>query len=97
MSEEDEIRILPDEDQRPLLDLDEDADDEDDDLDLDLEAAQGQPVDRHWFVYWVLFILGVSTLLPWNFFISASSFWDYKFRNVTNPGKRTNETPCIVF
>ena len=26
----------------------------------------------------------MATLLPWNFFISVSSFWDYKFRAVNN-------------
>ncbi len=25
----------------------------------------------------------MGTLLPWNFFISVNSFWDYKFRNVS--------------
>ena len=25
----------------------------------------------------------MSTMLPWNFLISVTSFWDYKFRNVT--------------
>jgi hypothetical protein len=28
----------------------------------------------------------MGTLLPWNFFISVNSFWDYKFRNVTATG-----------
>ena len=27
--------------------------------------------------------LGMSTMLPWNFLLSITSFWDYKFRNVT--------------
>ena len=25
----------------------------------------------------------MSTMLPWNFLLSITSFWDYKFRNVT--------------
>ena len=25
----------------------------------------------------------MSTMLPWNFLISVTSFWDYKFRNVS--------------
>ena len=27
--------------------------------------------------------LGMCTMLPWNFLISISAFWNYKFRNVT--------------
>jgi hypothetical protein len=25
----------------------------------------------------------MSTMLPWNFLLSISSFWDYKFRNAS--------------
>lgn len=34
-------------------------------------------------MYFVFYLLGLGTLLPWNFFITVNSFWDYKFRNVT--------------
>ena len=37
------------------------------------------------FVY-----LGVCTMLPWNFLLSVTSFWNYKFRNVSIP---TDESP----
>ncbi|XP_042209343.1 equilibrative nucleoside transporter 1-like isoform X2 [Homarus americanus] len=29
------------------------------------------------------YMLGIVTLLPWNFFITADSYWQYKFRNVS--------------
>jgi hypothetical protein len=38
------------------------------------------PKDDYQKVYLVFFLLGMGTLLPWNFFISINSFWDYKFR-----------------
>ena len=41
------------------------------------------PKDSYNFVYGVFFLLGLSTLLPWNFFISINQFWDYRFRNVS--------------
>ena len=45
------------------------------------------PVDKHNLVWIAFYILGMGTLLPWNFFISVNSFWEYKFRNVTcDPG-----------
>lgn len=34
-------------------------------------------------VYYIFYLLGMGTLLPWNFFITADSYWNYKFRNAT--------------
>jgi hypothetical protein len=48
------------------------------------------PKDTYNFVYVVFFLLGLSTLLPWNFFISITQFWDYRFRDV-------NATDFIYF
>ncbi|KAF2355799.1 Equilibrative nucleoside transporter [Trinorchestia longiramus] len=31
----------------------------------------------------VLYVLGIAALLPWNFFITADTFWQYKLRNVS--------------
>ena len=40
-----------------------------------------------------MFILvGITTLLPWNFFISLNNFWDYKFRNVSEDNILNNGT-----
>lgn len=41
------------------------------------------PRDRFWFVYWTVYYIGMTILLPWNILITVSGFWDYKFRNVT--------------
>jgi len=40
------------------------------------------PVDRFRLVYVVFVMLGIGTLLPWNFFISVFSYWMHKFRTV---------------
>ena len=52
--------------------------------------AMENPKDKYNFVYIVFFLLGLSTLLPWNFFISINQFWDYRFRDV-------NATDLIYF
>ncbi|XP_038078214.1 equilibrative nucleoside transporter 3-like isoform X3 [Patiria miniata] len=37
-------------------------------------------------VYLIFFLLGVCSVLPWNMFITAKSYFAYKFRNVTGNG-----------
>ncbi|KAK7103272.1 hypothetical protein V1264_018205 [Littorina saxatilis] len=44
-----------------------------------------EPVDRFRVVYGIFLFLGVATLLPWNFFITAKHYFDFKFRNLTLP------------
>ncbi|GFV89359.1 equilibrative nucleoside transporter 3 [Trichonephila clavipes] len=46
------------------------------------------PPDKYKIVYWTFGLLGIGTLLPWNFFITANDYWMYKFRNAIN-------TSCI--
>lgn len=43
------------------------------------------PNDKYKLVFIGFTILGITTLLPWNFFITAIDYWMYKFRNVTSP------------
>ena len=52
------------------------------DLLLSEDSRESPPRDRFNAVYLVFYLLGMGTLLPWNFFISVNSFWDYKFRDV---------------
>ena len=42
----------------------------------------GTPPDPYRLVYIIFYWLGVGTLLPWNFFISVSAYWWYKYRTV---------------
>lgn len=52
------------------------------DLLLPEDSRESPPRDRFNAVYLVFYLLGMGTLLPWNFFISVNSYWDYKFRDV---------------
>jgi len=42
-------------------------------------------------VWIVFYILGMTTLLPWNFFIAVNNYWDFKFRDVTNTTLSTGD------
>ena len=46
-------------------------------------SPETPPKDNHKIVWVIFFLVGMTTLLPWNFFISLNNFWDYKFRNVS--------------
>ena len=41
------------------------------------------PKDKWNFVFWVVFLIGFTILLPWNILITVEGFWNYKFRNVS--------------
>jgi len=45
-----------------------------------------EPTDRKNLVYWSFFFLGITTILPWNFFITSDGYWAEKFHylNATN-------------
>lgn len=51
------------------------------------------PPDKYKLVCIGFTILGITTLLPWNFFITATDYWMFKFRNVT--GEYDVEQPHI--
>ena len=97
-SDDDEIRTLYDQDQQPA-DSDSDPgggntgyvafrpDDPANENDPLLPTRSGAPDDSSSLVMGVFYCLGMATLLPWNFFISVNSFWDYKFRDVNDTGK----------
>ncbi|XP_061645952.1 equilibrative nucleoside transporter 3 isoform X1 [Phyllopteryx taeniolatus] len=46
-------------------------------------ALRYTPDDRYCLVYIIFFLMGIGSLLPWNFFITAKSYWLYKMSNST--------------
>ncbi|KAF2903033.1 hypothetical protein ILUMI_03151 [Ignelater luminosus] len=55
-----------------------------------------EPKDKYFMAYFIFYLLGMTTLLSWNFFITADDYWMYKFRDpnskltlVSPPPKRT--------
>ena len=46
------------------------------------------PKDHYKLVWIVFYMLGMTTLLPWNFFIAVNDYWNYKvleFQGHTGP------------
>nr|XP_055027069.1 equilibrative nucleoside transporter 3 isoform X2 [Misgurnus anguillicaudatus]XP_055027070.1 equilibrative nucleoside transporter 3 isoform X2 [Misgurnus anguillicaudatus]XP_055027071.1 equilibrative nucleoside transporter 3 isoform X2 [Misgurnus anguillicaudatus]XP_055027072.1 equilibrative nucleoside transporter 3 isoform X2 [Misgurnus anguillicaudatus] len=48
-------------------------------------AARHSPDDSYNMVYIIFFLMGIGSLLPWNFFITAKHYWLYKLSNNTSP------------
>ncbi|ETN60744.1 equilibrative nucleoside transporter [Anopheles darlingi] len=42
------------------------------------------PSDKYNFTYAVFYLMGMTTMVPWNFFVTAEEYWQYKFRNVSS-------------
>ncbi|XP_069001072.1 equilibrative nucleoside transporter 3 isoform X1 [Embiotoca jacksoni] len=47
-------------------------------------AVRYSPEDSYCLVYIIFFLLGIGSLLPWNFFITAKHYWLYKLSNNTH-------------
>ncbi|XP_041645819.1 equilibrative nucleoside transporter 3 [Cheilinus undulatus] len=47
-------------------------------------AVRYSPEDSYNLVYIIFFLMGIGSLLPWNFFITAKHYWLYKLSNNTN-------------
>ncbi|KAB1270965.1 Equilibrative nucleoside transporter 3 [Camelus dromedarius] len=50
-----------------------------------------RPKDRFHGAYIIFFSLGIGSLLPWNFFITAREYWIFKLSNCSGPA--TGEEP----
>ncbi|KOB69261.1 Equilibrative nucleoside transporter 3, partial [Operophtera brumata] len=59
-----------------------------------LDAAE-EPRDRYRIVYFLFLLFGVTSLVPYNFLITANEYWMYKFRevhpNITAPPPRKTQ------
>lgn len=48
-------------------------------------ADRRPPEDSYNMVYFIFFLMGIGSLLPWNFFITAKQYWLYKLSNSSSP------------
>ncbi|CAH0714163.1 unnamed protein product, partial [Brenthis ino] len=48
-----------------------------------LDTCQA-PRDSYYIVYILFYLFGITSLVPWNFLITANDYWMYKFRDVSN-------------
>ncbi|XP_008281684.1 equilibrative nucleoside transporter 3 [Stegastes partitus] len=44
-------------------------------------AVRYSPEDSYCLVYIIFFLMGIGSLLPWNFFITAKHYWHFKLSN----------------
>lgn len=54
-------------------------------------AVRYSPEDSYNLVYIIFFLMGIGSLLPWNFFITAKHYWLYKLSNNTHHGGNEEE------
>nr|XP_054759282.1 equilibrative nucleoside transporter 1-like [Lytechinus pictus] len=58
----------------------------------DIGPADKPPKDRYFFVYIVFYTFGMCSVLPWNMFITAQNYFDYKFANHDSNTSTSNVT-----
>ncbi|XP_007546321.1 equilibrative nucleoside transporter 3 [Poecilia formosa] len=53
-------------------------------------AVRYSPEDSYKLVYFTFFLMGIGSLLPWNFFITAKQYWLYKLSNSTDQNESSS-------
>lgn len=53
--------------------------------------SRQKPRDRLHGAYAIFFLLGIGSLLPWNFFITAKHYWMYKLQNCSDEAGPTGQ------
>ncbi|KAM4598838.1 equilibrative nucleoside transporter 3-like [Fundulus diaphanus] len=53
-------------------------------------AVRYSPEDSYNLVYLIFFLMGIGSLLPWNFFITAKHYWVYKLSNSSDHSGRSD-------
>ncbi|EZA57319.1 equilibrative nucleoside transporter 1 isoform X2 [Ooceraea biroi] len=51
-----------------------------------------EPHDKYNLAYIIFYLLGMNTLIPWSFFMTADDYWMYKFREVHNNSTNLTHT-----
>lgn len=59
--------------------------------------SSSHPKDRAGFIWLGFLIMGITTLVPWNSFVTDTDYWMYKFRNVTDPQNNQSTSLQIFF
>ncbi|XP_048007336.1 equilibrative nucleoside transporter 3 [Leguminivora glycinivorella] len=54
-----------------------------------------QPRDNYWVVYLLFYLFGITSLVSWNFLITANDYWMYKFRDVSPVNSTQLELPPV--
>ncbi|NWV00708.1 S29A3 protein, partial [Upupa epops] len=55
------------------------------------QCGQPKPSDHFHGAYIIFFLLGIGSLLPWNFFITAKHYWMYKLQNCSDQAGPTGQ------
>ena len=55
-----------------------------------------QPEDKFNLVYLIFGWLGIGTLLPWNFFITVTAYWDAKWQDPVQLGANSSSGGNVV-
>eukprot|EP01134_Creolimax_fragrantissima_P005372 CFRG5372T1 len=72
-------------------------------LDRTSSTSLNAPEDKYHVAYWLTFFLGMAMLFPWNTFITASDYWESRFKgspyesNYNNYITLTTQVSNIVF
>ena len=61
-----------------------------------MSIGKTAPEDKFYLVYIIFGWLGIGTLLPWNFFIAVTAYWDFKFRSVNDTYDAANVTNATL-
>ncbi|KAG5888278.1 hypothetical protein JTB14_025198 [Gonioctena quinquepunctata] len=87
----------------PLLQDDQDSDYSEDGNRLQNDVEDNKPLfkppeprDKFNMAYFIFYLLGVITLLPWNFYVTADDYWMYKFRNMSNNSTSVHSSQISV-
>lgn len=53
------------------------------------------PEDSYCLVYAIFFLMGIGSLLPWNFFITAKHYWLYKLSNSSHSSHDSDQPSAL--